>query len=247
MVDNNWHGSIRQIAGMLVFRAFMRRHFDRVIVPGSEGVRFMRLMGMPRERIYTRMYGADPDLFNLPSESLSNRPKRIVFVGQMIERKGVREMLEAWKRSGSAGAGWELRCFGRGPLEPLLAGVPGVFNGGFAQAERLASELRNARVLILPSREEHWGVVVHEAALCGCALAISSAVGAGADLVEPANGFIFPPGKPQRIAEVFGQICSKTAEWYDNANTVSTKVAENFGPTRWAEMFDALVADLFGH
>jgi len=245
MIDNNWQGTPRQWLGRLVYRVAMRRHFDRVIVPGRDGVRFLRRLGTPAQRVHVGMYGADPALFppGLPGGS---RPKTMLFVGQMIERKGLVELAAAWRASGAATRGWTLRCFGRGPLESLLQGLPGVTCGGFIQAEELSAELQRARVLVLPSRQEHWGVVVHEAALSGCALIVSSAAGAAADLLGPGNGLVVPPANAGGLQRALEQVFARPPEWFDAASTGSAGRATNFGPHRWLAMYEALGADLLG-
>jgi len=51
-----------------------------------------------------------------------------------------------------------------------------------------------ARVLVLPSVAEPWGLVVNEAIACGLPVLVSQGCGAAADLVENGqNGFVFDP------------------------------------------------------
>ena len=243
MIDNNWKGTPRQYAGLLVFRGMMRRKFDRVIVPGRAGVKFVRRLGVASPRIFTGMYGADAGLFT-PGLPGSRREKRCIFIGQLIERKGIREMIAAWKASGAAGLGWELRCFGAGPLEGLLRDVAGVTYGGFAQAGELSVELAQARALLLPSREEHWGVVVHEAALSGCALLVSAAAGAAEDLVVPNNGSTFRPRGQAALTRALRLLLSRPPDWFDRASRQSLLLAAQYGPARWLEMYESLCAEL---
>lgn len=243
MIDNNWKGTFRQWLGLGVYRFAMRRRFDRVIVPGNDGVRFLRRLGTDARRIFPGMYGADAALFP-PGPPGGTRDRVIVFVGQLIERKGLPELLTAWRESDAAALGWTLRCFGSGPLEPLLRGVPGVTCGGFIQAAKLSAELQRARALILPSREEHWGVVVHEAALSGCALFVSAAAGAAADLVGPENGEVFPPADAGGLRGVLAQMLDRPADWFNRASAGSVARAAGFGPHRWLAMYEELCADL---
>ena len=63
----------------------------------------------------------------------------------------------------------------------------------FVQPEALAAEYSQARIFCLPSVDEHWGLVVHEAALSGCVLALSERVGAAEDLLGDDNGVRFDP------------------------------------------------------
>jgi glycosyltransferase involved in cell wall biosynthesis len=243
MIDNNWKGTLRQRVGRVVFRLAMRRRFSRVIVPGRAGIDFVRRLGVPPGNIFSGMYGADPELFP-PGPPGSQRPRRCLFVGQFIERKGLVELLGAWKASGAAAAGWELRCFGSGPLASLLGGIAGVRCEGFAQADQLSAELRQARALVLPSREEHWGVVVHEAALSGCALVVSSAAGATADLVDARNGLVVPPRQVAPLTQAFRELIGRPSAWFDAATAESVKLAGHFGPARWLRMYEELLANL---
>jgi glycosyltransferase involved in cell wall biosynthesis len=49
-----------------------------------------------------------------------------------------------------------------------------------------------ADVFVLPSLNETWGLSVNEAMVCGCAVLVSSSVGASSDLIiNGQNGFIF--------------------------------------------------------
>jgi len=63
----------------------------------------------------------------------------------------------------------------------------------FVQPPELADLMRKARCLVLPSLEEHWGLVLHEATLSGCALAVTTAIGASDDLARAENAVLFPP------------------------------------------------------
>lgn len=245
MIDNNWKGTSRQWLGLCVYRLAMRHRFDRVIVPGRDGVRFVRRLGTASLRVHVGMYGADAALFPAGAPA-GSRPKTVLFVGQLIARKGIAELMDAWRASGAAERGWTLRCFGSGPLAPMLESIPGVVSGGFAQAAELSAELRNARALVLPSREEHWGVVVHEAALSGCALLISSAAGAAADLVGAENGWAIPPASPHGLRQALENLIDQSPEWFDRASAGSVARAADFGPQRWLAMYEELCADLLG-
>jgi len=75
---------------------------------------------------------------------------------------------------------------------------------GFANQSQLPAVYRASDLLVLPSEYEPFGVVVNEAMLCGCAVAVSDRVGAGYDLVRPGEtGFIFPCGDTDALAQIF--------------------------------------------
>jgi glycosyltransferase involved in cell wall biosynthesis len=81
-------------------------------------------------------------------------------------------------------------------------GVDGVVFAGFKNQKELPSLYAAADVLVVPSLSEAWGLVVNEAMCFGLPVIVSDRVGAAVDLVrEGENGFIFPVGDIDRLAE----------------------------------------------
>jgi glycosyltransferase involved in cell wall biosynthesis len=199
--------------------------------------------GYGPEQTATRLYGADPTLFNGGPPMIA-RLKGFVFVGQFIDRKNVLGLAEAFVDTADQIPEWTLNLCGSGPQADQLPTHPRLLVRGFLQPPELAQILRNARCLVLPSREEHWGLVVHEAALSGCALALSTAVGAADDLARPENAVLFPPGDRRAIAQALVELASwDTARW-TAAEETSRRLALGFGPDPFADSVTALVEKL---
>ena len=84
------------------------------------------------------------------------------------------------------------------------------------QPSRLPNVISQVSVLILPSRREPWGVVVHEAAKAGLGLVLTSACGAGDYFLrDRLNGRLVPPGDAVALCEAL--------EWFQNLNDVSLR------------------------
>ncbi len=179
------------------------------------------------------LYGADPALFN-GGPPLCARQKTFLFVGQLIARKGVLELARAFIRFCADHDDWTLRICGNGPLRDQIPQHPCILIDEFVQPANLADVMRDARCLVLPSTSEHWGLVVHEAALCGCALALSSAVGAADDLARPENAVLFPTHDSKALESTLRQIADWDAARWDEAERTSRKLAQQFGPHRFA-------------
>jgi glycosyltransferase involved in cell wall biosynthesis len=241
MVDNRWKANCRQLFGAFYFRFKLRRKFSALWVPGASGQRLAQILGMPAKRVFTGMYGADPELFP-PGPYLQERPKRILFVGQYVSRKGVDLLASAWACIYRAHPDWELVCYGNGPEEYRLRETPGCRTFPFLQPAEIALAMRGSRFLVLPSRDDHWGVVVHEAALAGCGLIVSDAVGAGADLVCAGNGRIFPSNSAIELEQAIAWAVAQGATSLPNIYDSSRKLAEFFGPKTWASSLVKLVA-----
>ncbi len=104
--------------------------------------------GLPTDRMMVKPnFGVDPgERINQPSSS-----HRLMFVGRLTEEKGIRPLLEAWRRDRPEGL--TLDVVGEGPLEHLLpADDPTVeFHGWLDQGEVLKRML-DARGLVFPSQ-----------------------------------------------------------------------------------------------
>ena len=233
MLDNNlsprgWKAWLREFLKAMRFRLQLRHKYDYFFVPGQSGRRLLRFYGMPDEKILAGLYAADESLFH-SGEALSSRAKTIVYVGQFIERKNVLSMCQAFEAAGGPAAGWRFELYGSGVLESTLRELAQKSNGGiavngFLQPEELAEKYRQARAFCLPSVEEHWGLVVHEAALSGCVLLLSDRVGAREDFTGEANVLAFDPFDRQGMTLAFRRLFSLTNETLDAAGEESVRL-----------------------
>ena len=232
------------------FRMLYRGKYDYFLVPGRSGRRLMRFYGVPDNRIVEGSYGADNTLF-FNGFSLSERPKRMIYVGQLCGRKNVMRLCEAFVAANDKKK-WILDLYGCGPLESALKEYADKISDGriavhpFAQPEELSAKYREARLFCLPSVREHWGLVVHEAALSGCVLLLSNRIGAAEDLLRPigengGNGFLFNPYNVWDMARAFQQAMSLSDDCLNIAQSTSCELAKSFGPARFASAIESML------
>lgn len=187
---------IKQLLGMVAYRVYMRRIFDYCFVPGTNSSELMRFLGHPNSKIYQGYYGASTQIYS-SYVKIKSRPKKILFVGQIIQRKGIDILIDAFKLYQNNGGTYGLTIVGSTDEKKdkeLLAidKCKNIQLLSFAQPDRIAELMNYHRVLIAPSRFDHWATVVCEAAACGCLLVASKQVGASNDIIKNGiNGFIF--------------------------------------------------------
>lgn len=179
-----------------------RRYLDRLLCMGYEGKwsgrTWFRLCGYPDRLIspfvYTSEEGADEQPRLVP-------PTRdVVFVGQLVRRKGLDLLLEAMAGN-SALRERTLTVIGTGPEESALKqsadrlGLGGrvEFLGGHHHGE-VSSIVARHRMLALPSRYDGWGAVVNEAILAGTPVVCSDRVGASDLVLGSGYGRVFSNG-----------------------------------------------------
>ncbi len=241
MSDTNWRGDFRQIVlGTLAFRMRLRSKFDVMLVPGSEGRRLMRLYGFADDDIYEGMYGANPDVF-AGGQPLTSRPKEFLYVGQFVERKNILRLARVFIRFAEQRPDWQLRLCGSGDLRDQIPQHPNIIVQDFLQADKLSALFRNARIFVLPSLIEAWGLVVHEAALSGCALLLSDKIGSASDLAGKNNALSFVATDDESLLSALHKAAAMNDNQLEAAGSESRALACKFGPERFAHEVASIV------
>jgi glycosyltransferase involved in cell wall biosynthesis len=166
---------------------------------------------------------------------------RFLFCGQLIARKGVDILLQAFDRLVGNRLRVRLELVGRrADLDAMLAAISPaardlVSYGGFQDPKRLYEVYSRNHVFILPSRYDGWGVVVNQALGAGLPVICSTTVGAGRDLVETGlNGFRVEPNDVEALGtamERFAQDPTLAVRF----GAASRARADLFTPERGAE------------
>lgn len=242
MIDNCWKNSPRQWIGSIVFRSVYRRWFNAVWVPGQSAERLCRFLGMPSKKIYQGLYGANPHIFS-PGLPLPKREKKLLFVGQLVKRKGIDLLIQAFHKFHIHFPEWQLHVVGSGVLSELITG-PGIINESFMQPYDVSQLMKQSRFLVLPSYEEHWGLVIHEAALSGCGIIASKRVGSVEDLVSDKNGIIL---EKLSVKSIYTAILKAALFSDKKLNSIfheSCLLSSKFGPEKSANTFIEIIEGL---
>ena len=243
LMDNNWRGNLRQWFGGVWFRLAMKRKFVAVMVPGRSGRRLARWYGFAQEEIFEGLYGADPAVF-FDGPPLAERPKRILFVGQYIERKDCVGLTQAFASVADQLPVWELHLYGSGPLQDKIPTHPRIRVNRFVQPTELGELYRSARIFALPSHSEAWGLVVHEAALSGCQLLLSDTIGSSDDFATQKNAAEFPAGDRMALAQAILQLATSDDDALARAQAESRALSATHGPAVFANRVAAIVRQL---
>ncbi|MEX0330178.1 MAG: glycosyltransferase family 4 protein [Puniceicoccaceae bacterium] len=164
--------------------------------------------GVSQEKIWVVPYGADQELFQKRT-TLPEGPFKVAFAGRQSLRKGIHYLLKALEHTDSTG--WELHCFGmefaetQPDFEAYKGGAKVVQRGSLSQAE-FARALQDMDVLVLPSAEEAFGLVVVQALQVGVPCIVSDRVGAKDLIREGQTGSVVTFGDVEGIAEAVGSI-----------------------------------------
>jgi len=158
-------------------------------------------LGIDHNKLWVVPYGADRTLF-FQDETPAPTRFTIVFAGQIGLRKGLKTLLDSLELSQQKD--WQVELFGTILDESKkdmsdYHGKPELkFHGAVSQSA-LAHAFRGASVLVLPSLEEGFGLVVPQALNSGLPCIVSERVGAKDLIRHHENGSIFKTQNPESL------------------------------------------------
>ena len=181
---------------------FMRWFYNRtraIFAPSHDTVSELKKRGFKGLELWPR--GIDRSRFSprLRSEALRKKlgvgkEKLLLFVGRMVEEKGLHELSEAALLLRKQGYQFHLAFAGDGPYRKVMEKrLPHDHYFGFIQGRELSELYASSDLFVFPSTTETFGNVVLEAFASGLPV-VGAAQGGSLDLVKPdTNGFLAKP------------------------------------------------------
>lgn len=214
-----------------------------------------RVLKVPNERIVTGVMAADTEslkekvLLNDDKkitafkEKLSLKPPVFLFIGRLIRLKGVLELLQSWEiyKDNSNQPHGSLVIVGDGPERGLIEKkiktkkLKDVHLLGSVTYSEIAFYYSVADVLVMPTLEDNWSLVVPEAMSCGKPVICSIYNGCWPELVKIGiNGWTFDPHHSDQLAELLAW-CTIHKPALLEMGEASRKISQEFSPQRAAE------------
>ncbi len=169
-------------------------------------------------RIDVQSMGVDLDSTFTPGDS-DLRREGLVFVGRLVEKKGVEYLIDAVAILASKHPGLTLKIVGDGPLRNSLEGraeEQGVsdridFAGAVLNVD-VPGFLRSASIAVMPSvvavsgDQEGLGLVAVEAMGCGCAVVASDLPAVRDTVIDGRTGLMAKPADAADLAAKIGRL-----------------------------------------
>jgi glycosyltransferase involved in cell wall biosynthesis len=166
-------------------------------------------LGVPSARVHRIPLGVDCDHFR-PMQSVP-RGAGLLYVGRLSTEKGVDVLIDAVAEAHRTQPEIELDVIGDGPQRQALqaqADARGLHEAVRWVGSRPHSELpefyNRAAAVVVPSREEGFGLVAAEALACGTPV-IASSAGGLPEIVTAQCGRLVPPGCVPELATAIAQ------------------------------------------
>jgi glycosyltransferase involved in cell wall biosynthesis len=210
-----------------VIRKRLVRRASAFIAYGTAAAEYLVSLGAAPDRVFCAWNTVDlEDIASAASAAAAKRgelvtkyelaKRNLLFVGSLVERKGVRELIGAALIMEPDEPDWALHLVGAGPLREELeatttaAGKEANFRfHGLRPPADVAELLGVANGFVLPTKREAWGLVINEAMACGVPVVTSPWAGATRDLITHGlTGYVVEPNDTRSLATVMSRLVS---------------------------------------
>ncbi len=224
------------------------RHADQevglahyVLVPSSFVRDDLVARGSDPRKLIVLPYGVDTRLFHPAHREASTRPLRLLYVGQVGYRKGLRYVFEAVRLANPRPERLTLV----GPVvndSPILdQAPPATSQVGLISHSELNAYYATSDVFVLPSLADAFGLVVLEAMAAGLPVIVTRETGAAEIVRDGVEGFVVPSRDARAIADRLN-ILSQDGQLRQRMGQAARQRAETYSWTRFETQFLEAIA-----
>ena len=205
---------------------------DRLVCVSRHGAGILQSRGVEPERVHVVPPGLDRPPANAPREQRD--AARVLCVAQWIPRKGIVELVEAWKKRREA-ASAVLDLIGETDADPAyagqvresIAGAENILVRGSLPEDELRRAYAAADLFALPSAYEGYGMVYAEAMSYGLPVVACSA-GPVPEVAGDAGIFV-QPGNVEELARALERVLSDEVLWRELSEAALRRAGELSG------------------
>lgn len=243
-----------------LYRKIISKFFiDAAIVNGLLSKEYVHFLGVSNRRIFSGCMAADSNFFRKASADNDKRTSRLeysfpenipifLYVGQIIDRKGILELVREWENYDSSAC---LVIVGEGDKLDDLHQIcrekefRNVFVLGHVEYGSLPKLYSASDVFIIPTLEDNWSLVVPEAMASGLPVACSIYNGCWPELViDGVTGKLFDPLVPDSIHECLDFFIGNEVD-INTMGKAAQDVESQYSPDAVAEKIYAACCSVF--
>jgi UDP-glucose:(heptosyl)LPS alpha-1,3-glucosyltransferase len=250
-------GEIRRIRSNIAYPLFLKalRKIDLFAVLDDLTDEDLASIGIPPERRRRVDNGIDLRTYQPADPAQKARLRRqfglrrqhvLLYCGQLSDRKGIVELLDAWTPELARRHDTTLVLCGDGPLRQRVQQAVVARDGDMAYLGSVpdaSAIIRMADVLILPSRCESFGNVVMEALASGVPVAATPCGIAPRVLADEQSGWLMLPTDRDSIKMGVARVFSDMSVWRDKGRA-GRLVAELYSMDRIARDYLAIYREM---
>lgn len=206
------------------FTRHISKNSNSIFAMGTNAYNYYTNIGVDKDKVFMHPQCAvdysKQSVFDLRSKLKLNNKQVILYLGRIIERKGLRWLLEVFKKIDEENENAFLLIAGDGPDKSVCEKIASdlkinniLFTGQIEENEK-ASYYNVCDVFVMPSiflehSYEPWGLVINEAMAFSKPIISTNAVGASADMIiNSYNGYIVEEKNKDELYEFMKKILS---------------------------------------
>jgi glycosyltransferase involved in cell wall biosynthesis len=166
--------------------------------------------------------------------------KRAIFVGRLVEQKGLSDLIKVWRIINQRHTDWQLDVYGNGQMESiseikLIVHPP---------TKEIMKEYINSSILLMTSVFEPFGLVLPEAMSCGLPVVAFDCPYGPADIIKhECNGFLVPNKDINLYADYVCQLIESSG-LRQTFGTAGVKAAQQYHANKIMSQWQSLFSDL---
>jgi len=216
-------------------------------------------MGVALDKVRVISMGVDLKHCFTPDPAVERSANELLFVGRLVEVKGLQALLEAMPKVLDKHPAMRLTVAGAGPLEVELRELAQCLDIsdkvdflGMVTQSQLPALYRRATLAIFPfvvtksGVQEGFGLVVVEAMGCGCPVIAGDLPAIHDSIAHEKNGLLVPPGNPEVLADTVLRVLYDPDLCFRLAREARKSAIEHFDweiiADKYAELYNKLIS-----
>ena len=234
--DDSKKEDVERIFFVNYIKRCIYKNVDSVIYPAEDWLDTALFWGLKKEQVFCGLDVVDNSFWENNYKVKDSFLDSIIIVSRILARKNIAAVIIAYCSIKDTPTPM-LHIIGDGPEKASLQKLVTDNNADdkikfhpFMSQEDLRDVYHSAGAFILGSWYETWGLVLNEAAACGCVLLASEKCGATKTLVKNSvNGFIFDPYSVEDIVSAIRNYLRLTDDEREKMKNASQEIASEWG------------------
>ncbi len=243
-----------------IYRKCIGHFADGFIINGSLTKEYLKTLGLDNKPLAIGCMVADSEglskaVKETKSDEIADLKEQLnikqggliyLFVGQLVKRKGIDELLKEWCSHIKNYPDDYIIVAGQGVLEKELkdkyGDIPGVRFVGQVSYDKIHSYYAMADVVVMPTLEDNWSLVVPEAMSCAKPVMTTVYNGCHVELIDQGNnGYRYDPLIPGEGCKILGKFHEKDLE---SMGKRSQEMIVDYTPVKAAEKIYKLCQEI---
>lgn len=218
---------------------------DAITVPSTYSLQSFVEMGVPRSKMHLIPYGVRLESFARVADPAPDTFE-VIYIGAVNIYKGFPYLLEAFAQLRHPKKRLRMVGLVADEMRPLLEKLPreNVEFLGHVPQLQLKELLSRSHVLVLPSIDDGFGMVMNQAMACGCPVIASTHTGAPDLLTEGQDGFLVPIRDSEAILNRLQQLADDPALQREMGANALAKVKTAGGWEQYGDTWERLLQRL---